>query len=130
MLDAYNLEVLPGETLQIQSFIDGKFIEPLSGRYLDNIQPAIGKPYSHVAMSATAAIMLQKSRVLSRALSAFQRDLLPAIAHGNDRAVAIGRRPGRDALPSRVLSWRTVHYRGRPKFRSLPHRLSLIQFDP
>jgi len=129
MLDAYTLEAAPAESPRIQNFIDGRFIEPLSGRYLDDIEPAIGKPYSHVAMSATAAIMLQKSRVLSRALSAFQRDLLPAIAHGNDRAVAIGRRPGRDALPDRVLSWRTVHYRGRPKFRSLPHRLSLIQSD-
>ena len=94
--------------------MDGQFIEPLSGRYLDNIEPAIGKPYSQV----------------SRALSACQSDLVRASAHGNDRGVATGRRSGRDALPSRLLSWRTVHYHGRRESRSLPHRLSLIQFDP
>lgn len=35
----------------IRNFIDGKFIEPISGRYLDNIEPATGKQYSQVADS-------------------------------------------------------------------------------
>src|SRR5437016_4103195 len=36
---------------QIKNFIDGKFVEPKSGKYLDNIEPATGKPYSQVADS-------------------------------------------------------------------------------
>jgi aminomuconate-semialdehyde/2-hydroxymuconate-6-semialdehyde dehydrogenase len=33
---------------KIRNFIDGQFIEPLGGKYLDNIEPATGKPYSQV----------------------------------------------------------------------------------
>ncbi|MGE5215144.1 MAG: aldehyde dehydrogenase [Nitrospirota bacterium] len=40
----------PGQT-QIRNFIDGRFVEPIGGKYLDNIEPATGKPYSHVADS-------------------------------------------------------------------------------
>jgi aminomuconate-semialdehyde/2-hydroxymuconate-6-semialdehyde dehydrogenase len=36
---------------QIKNFIDGKFVEPVGGKYLDNIEPATGKPYSQVADS-------------------------------------------------------------------------------
>jgi aminomuconate-semialdehyde/2-hydroxymuconate-6-semialdehyde dehydrogenase len=36
---------------QIKNFIDGQFVEPIGGRYLDNIEPATGKPYSQVADS-------------------------------------------------------------------------------
>jgi aminomuconate-semialdehyde/2-hydroxymuconate-6-semialdehyde dehydrogenase len=39
------------EPLQIRNFIDGKFIEPAGGKYIDNIEPATGKPYSQVADS-------------------------------------------------------------------------------
>ena len=39
------------ETLRIRNFIDGEFVEPTSGKYLDNIEPATGKPYSQVADS-------------------------------------------------------------------------------
>src|SRR5262245_54667990 len=39
------------ESPQIQNFIDGKFAEPIGGKYLDNIEPATGKPYSQVADS-------------------------------------------------------------------------------
>src|ERR1700745_3020223 len=39
------------EPFQIQNFINGEFVEPISGRYLDNIEPATGKPYSQVADS-------------------------------------------------------------------------------
>src|SRR6266446_5454643 len=35
----------------IRNFIDGRFVEPTSGRYLDNVEPATGKPYSQVADS-------------------------------------------------------------------------------
>jgi hypothetical protein len=37
--------------VRIQNFINGEFVEPISGRYLDNIEPATGKPYSQVADS-------------------------------------------------------------------------------
>ncbi|MGI8437995.1 MAG: aldehyde dehydrogenase [Chthoniobacterales bacterium] len=33
---------------RIQNFIDGSFAEPVGGKYLDNIEPATGKPYSQV----------------------------------------------------------------------------------
>ena len=33
---------------RIKNFIDGKFVEPVGGKYLDNIEPATGKPYSQV----------------------------------------------------------------------------------
>ncbi len=42
------------ELPQIQNFIDGKFIEPVTGKYLDNIEPATGKPYSQVPDSGKA----------------------------------------------------------------------------
>src|SRR6266849_5395957 len=38
-------------SLQIRNFIDGQFIEPVGRKYLDNIEPATGKPYSQVADS-------------------------------------------------------------------------------
>ncbi len=38
---------------KIQNFIDGQFLEPSSGQYLDNIEPATGKPYSLVPDSDT-----------------------------------------------------------------------------
>lgn len=36
-------------SLRIQNFIGGEFAEPDGGAYLDNIEPATGKPYSQVA---------------------------------------------------------------------------------
>jgi len=36
------------ESVQIQNFIDGQFVQPIGGKYLDNIEPATGKPYSQV----------------------------------------------------------------------------------
>src|SRR5881398_606044 len=36
---------------KIKNFIDGKFVDPVGGKYLDNIEPATGKPYSQVADS-------------------------------------------------------------------------------
>ena len=39
------------ESPQIRNFIGGEFVEPISGKYLDNIEPATGKPYSQVADS-------------------------------------------------------------------------------
>ena len=39
------------EPIQIRNFTDGEFVEPTTGKYLDNIEPATGKSYSHVADS-------------------------------------------------------------------------------
>ena len=39
------------ESPQIQNFIDGQFVDPAAGKYLDNIEPATGKAYSQVADS-------------------------------------------------------------------------------
>src|SRR6188472_4405364 len=39
------------EPFQIRNFLNGELVEPISGRYLDNIEPATGKPYSEVADS-------------------------------------------------------------------------------
>jgi aminomuconate-semialdehyde/2-hydroxymuconate-6-semialdehyde dehydrogenase len=36
------------EPIQIKNFIGGEFVEPVDGKYLDNIEPATGKPYSQV----------------------------------------------------------------------------------
>jgi aminomuconate-semialdehyde/2-hydroxymuconate-6-semialdehyde dehydrogenase len=36
---------------KILNFIDGRFVEPVDGNYLDNIEPATGEPYSQVADS-------------------------------------------------------------------------------
>src|SRR5262245_34300776 len=36
------------EAAQIKNFIDGQFVEPAGGKYLDNIEPATGKAYSQV----------------------------------------------------------------------------------
>ena len=43
---------------KIQNFIGGKFVEPRSSKYLENIEPATGKPYSQVADSGTEDVDL------------------------------------------------------------------------
>src|SRR5213082_1124081 len=43
---------------KIQNFIDGQFVEPVGGKYLDNIEPATGRPYSQVADSDTRDVDL------------------------------------------------------------------------
>jgi len=81
------------EPLQIPNFIDGQFVGPVAGRYLDNIEPATGKPYSQVADSdghdvdlAVAAAekafadwsrtpAQERSRILLRIADLIERDL-------------------------------------------------------
>src|SRR5256885_17075965 len=46
------------ESRRIKNFIDGKFVDPTSGKYWDNIEPATGKPYSQVADSGTEDVDL------------------------------------------------------------------------
>jgi aminomuconate-semialdehyde/2-hydroxymuconate-6-semialdehyde dehydrogenase len=81
------------EKPQIRNFIDGKFVEPVGGRYLDNIEPATGKPYSRVADSDAQDVDLavaaaekafadwskksatERSRLLLRIADLIERDL-------------------------------------------------------
>src|SRR6266853_3713630 len=79
--------------LKIRNFIDGQFAEPTSGKYIDNIEPATGKPYSQVAdsdgrdvdLAVTAAEKAftdwsrtpatERSRILLRIADLIERDL-------------------------------------------------------
>src|SRR5437016_14367785 len=81
------------ESPRIKNFIDGKFVEPVGGKYLDNIEPATGKPYSQVADSDSGDIDLavaaaekaftdwsrkpatERSRILLRIADLIERDL-------------------------------------------------------
>lgn len=78
---------------RIRNFIDGEFVEPASGEYLDNIEPATGNAYSQVAdsdegdieaavsaaenaftmWSHTAAA--ERSKILLRVADLIERDL-------------------------------------------------------
>ncbi len=78
---------------QIQNFINGKFVEPVSGRFLNNIEPATGKPYSQVADSGPEDVDLavaaaekafvdwskkpaaERSQILLRIAELIERDL-------------------------------------------------------
>ena len=84
---------MPNEQLQIRNFIDGQFIAPLGGKYLDNIEPATGKPYSQVPDSDSRDVELaaagaekafvdwsrtpamDRSRILLRIAELIERDL-------------------------------------------------------
>jgi len=84
---------MPAELFRIRNFINGQFVEPVGGKYLDNIEPATGKPYSLVpdsdardieltvaaadkafpAWSKTAAA--DRSRILLRIAELIERNL-------------------------------------------------------
>jgi aminomuconate-semialdehyde/2-hydroxymuconate-6-semialdehyde dehydrogenase len=77
----------------IRNFIDGQFVEPVSGKYLDNIEPATGRAYSQVADSDARDVDLavaaaekafpdwskkaaaERSRFLLRVAELIERDL-------------------------------------------------------
>ena len=81
------------ESAQIQNFIGGQFVDPVSGKYLDNIEPATGKPYSQVADSDAGDVDLavaaaekafpdwarkpaaERSKILLRIADLIERDL-------------------------------------------------------
>jgi aminomuconate-semialdehyde/2-hydroxymuconate-6-semialdehyde dehydrogenase len=78
---------------QIRNFIGGQFVEPIGGKYLDNIEPATGKPYSQVADSDAKDVDLavaaaekafsewskkptaERSKILLRIADLIERDL-------------------------------------------------------
>jgi len=79
--------------LQVRNFIDGEFIEPIGGDYLDNVEPATGKPYSQVVDSDKRDVDLavaaaekafpewsrtpaaERSKILLRIADLIERDL-------------------------------------------------------
>src|SRR5881275_812913 len=81
------------DSVQIKNFIDGKFVQPVGEKYLDNIEPATGKPYSQVADSGKADVDLavaaaenafadwskkpaaERSKILLRIADLIERDL-------------------------------------------------------
>jgi aminomuconate-semialdehyde/2-hydroxymuconate-6-semialdehyde dehydrogenase len=81
------------EFIKLKNFIDGGFRDPIDGRYLDNIEPATGKPYSQVGDSdgrdvdlAVAAAekafpdwskkpAAERSKILLRIADLIERDL-------------------------------------------------------
>jgi aminomuconate-semialdehyde/2-hydroxymuconate-6-semialdehyde dehydrogenase len=81
------------QPLQIPNFIGGDFVGPASGQYLENIEPATGKSYSHVADSDHRDVELavaaaerafdgwartsteERSRMLLRIADLIERDL-------------------------------------------------------
>jgi aminomuconate-semialdehyde/2-hydroxymuconate-6-semialdehyde dehydrogenase len=81
------------ELPRIDNFIGGQFVRPVAGKYLDNIEPATGKPYSLVADSDSsdveAAVVAAeqafrswsqmpaeaRSRILLRIADLIERDL-------------------------------------------------------
>ena len=78
---------------KIRNFIDGQFVEPAGGKYLDNIEPATGQVYSQVADSDSRDVELavtaaeqafvswsrtpaaDRSRILLRIADLIERDL-------------------------------------------------------
>ena len=58
-------DIVHKDTVQIQNFIDGEFVPPIGGKYLDNIEPATGQPYSLVPDS--------DSRDVERAVDAAEK---------------------------------------------------------
>src|SRR2546423_12586042 len=79
--------------VRVRNFINGEFVEPIGGKYLDNIEPATGRPYSQVADSDTRDVDLavaaaekafaewsqtsatDRSRILLRIADLIERDL-------------------------------------------------------
>ena len=55
------------EPTRIENFIDGEFTPPIGGRYLANIEPATGKPYSQlpIAERQISILPLPRRRKLS-----------------------------------------------------------------
>lgn len=91
--DVVKCTAMQAEVDRIKNFIDGQFVEPVGGKYLDNIEPATGKPYSQVADSDARDVELavaaaekafpewsresaaERSKILLRIADLIERDL-------------------------------------------------------
>ncbi|HEY1769410.1 MAG TPA: aldehyde dehydrogenase [Chthoniobacterales bacterium] len=60
---------MPNELEKIANFIGGEFLAPIGGKYLDNIEPATGRPYSLVPDSDTHDV----ERAVASAENAFPK---------------------------------------------------------
>jgi len=84
---------MQAELDRIKNFIDGKLVEPIGGKYLDNVEPATGKSYSQVPDSDARDVDLavaaadkafsewsqrptaERSKILLRVADLIERDL-------------------------------------------------------
>jgi aminomuconate-semialdehyde/2-hydroxymuconate-6-semialdehyde dehydrogenase len=72
--------------VRVRNFINGEFVEAIGGKYLDNVEPATGKPYSQVADSDARDVDLavaaaeKASRDWSKKTAAERSQLLLRIA--------------------------------------------------
>jgi aminomuconate-semialdehyde/2-hydroxymuconate-6-semialdehyde dehydrogenase len=91
--DVVKCTAMQAEVDRIKNFIDGQFVEPVGGKYLENIEPATGKPYSQVADSDARDVELavtaaekafpewsqapaaERSKILLRIADLIERDL-------------------------------------------------------
>ena len=96
------------EPFQIHNFIDGEFVEPVGGNYLDNIEPATGKPYSQVPDSDAADVDLAVAAA-EKAFADWSRK--PAAERSTRRAVSAKVCP-RYSAASQISSSRTDPVRG------------------
>lgn len=85
--------MVPNQPLQIPNFIGGEFTGPASGQFIENIEPATGKPYSQVADSDVRDVELavamaekafadwsrtsteERSRIILKIADLLERDL-------------------------------------------------------
>lgn len=90
--------------LTIRSFVDGEFIDPADGQWLDNYDPAVGEVYSRVANSPASdvdravAAATRASRDWSRLSVEHRADYLRRVAEGiRMRADELARAECRDS---------------------------------
>jgi acyl-CoA reductase-like NAD-dependent aldehyde dehydrogenase len=62
----------------MRNFINGQFVEPVGGKYLDNIEPATGKPYSLVPDSDSRDVELAVAAAVRRCRADREIESFPA----------------------------------------------------
>ena len=108
---------------KIRNFIDGQFVEPVGGKYLDNIEPATGKAYSQVPDSECARCRAGRRRG--------REGVRGLVAHARGGSVAHSpahRRPDR-ARSRKIRARRIDRYRQAALARARPrHSAGRQQF--
>src|SRR5437588_649843 len=124
---------MPTESVKIPNFIDGQFVEPVGGKYLDNIEPATGKPYSFVPdsdardvdLAVESAALLVELENRARHRGREHGYCQTKRTHSDDRVPAL-----RDLYRSRPAEWRSqCSPRHWPKRRRRHHRASEDRHD-
>jgi hypothetical protein len=80
---------VPTEPNKIQNFIGGQFGEPVGGKYLDNIEPATGKPYSQVADSESRDVELAVATAVRRCRVDREIESFPAAARAANQCCSV-----------------------------------------